>query len=256
MKLIKSGIWSIETPNRCARCHAELLDDKAVLCEKCRLSQIDLEVENGNEKQANREIEEVVQKASLDIEVIQTSGVTYYTTSGGILQNISGVVYETGKSVRGIHYIMKKSGLPKRYEPLNHHALVFTDEDIERIKKYTKSPGYLIIDGNNFVSTSHLSDVIHVSRQSINKHARDGDWITVLIDRERWNQVQGVEDYLVSKQRQRDAVELRRNTVRSCSGQNVPRVELPSPDQPLLLSNELRSNAATSEDANPLYHKP
>ena len=255
MKLIKSGIWSIKTSNKCLRCHTELLDDKAVLCERCRLLQQDLEDENRKEKQANREIEEVVQKASLGIEVIQTSGITYYTTRSGIFQNISGAVYETGKSVREIHYIMDKLGLPKKYEPLKHHALVYSDEDIKRIKKYAISPGYIIIDDNNFVSTSHLSDVIHDSRQSINKHARDGDWTTVLINRERWNQVQGIEDYLVSRRRQRDAVELRRDTVRSCSGQNVPRVELPLLGQPLPLSIELRSSAATNEDANPLCRK-
>ncbi len=250
MKLIKSGIWSIKSTNKCSRCHTELLDDKAMLCENCRLLQRELEFENLKEKQADREIDKVVQEASLGVEVTQTSGITYYITGGDTYQNISGAVFETGKSVREIHNLLGKLGLHKRYDPLQHHALVFSDEDISRLKRCTIRPGYAIINSIYFVSTSHLSSVINDSRQSINQHARDGDWPTFIINGVRWNQVQGIEDYLALKQRQRDVVELHRDTVRSYSNQNVPRVELQSPDQHHSLLTESQNSVAMSADAN------
>lgn len=253
---IKSGIWSIEVANRCCRCQTELLDDKSILCENCRLLQQGFEFQSRTEEQANREIDRVVREASLGVDVIQTSGITYYTTNRVRCQNISGVVFETGKSVREIHYILGKLGLPRRYDPLKHHALIFTYEEVERIKKCAIRPGHVIINSVDFVSTSHLSLIIGDTRQSINKHARDGDWTTVLMSGERWNQVQGIEDYLTSKQRRRDVVALRRDTVRSCSGQNVPRVELWSPSQPHSLLTESRSSVVASEDANCPSHTP
>ena len=247
---ITSGTWSINRPNRCSRCHTELADDKAMLCEKCRALQRDSENKNRKDKQADREIDAVAYAAALGVAVNQTSGITYYTTSGGSYQNISGAVFETGKSVREIHYTMEKRGLPKRHDPLKQHALVFTDEDIERIKQYPVRPGHAIINGEYYVSTSHLSIVINGSRQAVNKHARDGDWPTFLMGGERWNQVQGIEDYLTAKQRQKDVVELRRDTVRSYSDLNVPKVELPSPGQPHSRSTGSQSNGGGSEDAN------
>ena len=246
---ITSGTWSINRPNRCSKCQTELADQKVMLCEKCRALQ-DREYKKLEDKQADREIDAVAHAAALGVDVHQTSGITYYTTSGGSYQNISGAVFETGKSVRDIHYIIEKRGITRTYDPLKRHALVFTHEDIELIKQYPVRPGHAIINGDNYVSTSHLSIVINGSRQAINKHARDGDWPTVLMSGERWNQVQGIEDYLTAKQRQKDVVELRRDTVRSYSDQNVPKVELRSPGQPHSRSTGSQSNGGGSEDAN------
>jgi len=225
MTIIKSGIWSIKVTNHCSRCHMQLPDDKAMLCEKCRSLQQNLESENRKEQKAKHEIDEMVRAASLGVDVMQTSGITYYTTRGNTYQNISGAVFETGKSVREIHNMVRKLGIPKRYDPLKHHALVFTAKEIRQFKTYNVNRGYAIINGINFVSSSHLSIVIGNSRQSINQRARAGDWPNVIMRGMRWNQVQGTEDYLAAKQRQKDAVELRRDTVRLCSDLNVPRVE-------------------------------
>ena len=97
-----------------------------MLCEKCRSLQQNLESENRKEQQAKHEIDEMVRAASLEIDVMRMSGITYYTTRGNTYQNISGAVFETGKSVREIHDMMWKLEIPKRYDPLKHHALVFT----------------------------------------------------------------------------------------------------------------------------------